>query len=126
MELPKLEFWFDYGCCLWDEGGAVGDDLPISDELKRELKALDDEFWGYLDWSDPGGPPVWTIEETYAFFDRAEPVFKRLEEELHGKYTVINHLDDDRRCYCDPENWIDKRKCFTEIQVDNFLQEEKI
>ena len=110
MELPKWEFSFDYGCCLWDESGAVGDDLPISDELKRELNALDDEFWGYLDWSDPGGPPVWTIEETYAFFDRAEPVFKRLEEELRGKYMVINRLDDVRRCYCDPENWIDKRK----------------
>lgn len=110
MELPKLEFRFDYGCCLWDKDGAVGDDLSISDELKCELNALDDEFWGYLDWSDPAGPPVWTREETFAFFDRAEPVFKRLEEELRGKYKVINRLDDDRRCYCDPENWIDKRK----------------
>ena len=41
MELPKLEFWFDYGCCLWDDDGAV---------------------------------------------------------------------DENRKCYCDPENWIDKRK----------------
>lgn len=21
-ELPTLEFWFDYGCCLWVKGGA--------------------------------------------------------------------------------------------------------
>ena len=111
MELPKLEFWFDYGCCLWNDSGAVNiDNLPISDSLKRELEALDDEFWGYLDLSDPGGPPLWTREQTYAFFDRAELVCKRLQEELQGKYTVINRLDDDRKCYCNPENWVDNRK----------------
>lgn len=110
MELPMLKLSFDYGCCTWVSDGAISPDaLPISDELKRELNALDDEFWGFLDWSDPGGPPVWTIEETYAFFDRAEPVFKRVEEELRGKYTVINLLDRDREMYCDPEDWVDNR-----------------
>ncbi len=111
MGLPKLDVWFDYGCCLWNNSGAVhGDSLPISDGLKRELEALGDEFWSYLDGSDPGGPPAWTREQTYAFFDRAEPVCKRLQEELQGKYTVINCLDDDRKTYCDPENWVDDRK----------------
>ncbi len=98
MELPKLKFWFDYGCCLWSDIGAVNiDNLPISDSLKRELEALGDEFWDYLDDGDPGGPPAWTREQTCAFFDRAEPVCKKLEEELRGKYTVINRLDDDRK-----------------------------
>lgn len=111
MELPELEFWFDYGCCLWDKGGAVdANNLPISDDLKRELEEYGDEFCEYLNWGDPAGPPVWTQEETYAFFDRAELVCQKLQEELRGKYTVINCLDDDRRCYCDSENWIDNRK----------------
>lgn len=110
-ELPKLEFWFDYGCCLWSDGGAFGVyKLPVSDGLKNEVQALEDEFWGYLDLSDPGGPPAWTIEQTYAFFDRAEIVCRKLQEELHGKYTVINRLDRDRETYCDPEGWIDTRK----------------
>lgn len=110
MELPTLRFSFDYGCCLWTDDGAFGAyNLPISDDLKNDVEALEDEFWCYLDWSDPGGPPVWTIEQTYAFFDRAELVCQKLQEELCGKYTVINCLDDDRRCYCDPTGWIDTR-----------------
>lgn len=110
MELPKLEFSFDYGCCLWDKDGAAGlENLPISDSLKRELNEADDEFWNYLDMDDPGGPPVWTIEQTYAFFDRMELVYKKLEEELRGQYTVINGLDGDRETYCQPKNWIDNR-----------------
>lgn len=110
MELPKLEFSFDYGVCLWDKGGAVEPDkLPVSDDLKRELNALNDEFPSYLNWSDPHEPPVWTLEETLAFFDRAEHVCKRLQEDLQGKYTVISRLDDDREMYCDPENWVDDR-----------------
>lgn len=109
MELPKLVFGFDYGCCLWDNGAVDENSLPISDNLKSELKTLEDEFCDYLDWNDPAGPPVWTREETYAFFDRAESVCIKLEEELRGKYTVVNILDKDREMYCNPENWIDTR-----------------
>lgn len=106
MELPELTFSFDYGCCLWDKGGAVGaDTLPISDGLKRELEEYGDEFAGYLNWSDPKEPPVWTLGQTLEFFDRMELVYKRLEEELRGKYTVINDLDSDRDMYCKPEHW---------------------
>lgn len=106
MELTKLEFWFDYGCCLWNDCGAVNiDSLPISDSLKRELETLGDEFWCYIDGSDAKAPPLWTLEETLAFFDRAELVCKRLQEELQGKYMVINRLDEDRECYCKPEYW---------------------
>ncbi len=111
MELPELRFSFDYGCCTWVCDGAIDPDkLPISDGLKRKLRALGDEFHDYLNWDDPAGPPVWTREQTYAFFDRAEPVAKKLEEELCGRYTVINLLDQDREMYCKPEYWIDNRK----------------
>lgn len=97
MELPILKFAFDYGVCLWDCGGAVDPYmLPISEEFSRELEELGDKFAEYLDWGDPHNPPVWTREETLAFFERAEPVCKRLQEELSGKYTVINCLDEDR------------------------------
>lgn len=111
MELPKLIFSFDYGCCLWVKGGGIdADDLPISDDLIRELNELNEEFPNYLNWSDPHEPPVWTLEETLAFFDRAELVFERLEEELRGKYTVINGLDENRDMYCKPEYWIENQK----------------
>ncbi len=110
MELPTIEFWFDYGCCLWCDEGAFGVyNLPIPDSLKNEVEAFEDEFWDFLDDSDPGGPPAWTIEQTYAFFDRAEIVCQKLQEELRGKYTVINRLDRGRKDYCDPEGWIDTR-----------------
>lgn len=107
MELPKLEFWFDYGCCLWyDSGGISPDHLPISDTLRRELDEANDEFPSYLDWSNPHNPPMWTLEQTHAFFDRMELVYKKLEEELRGKYTVINSLDGDRQMYCKLEYWV--------------------
>ncbi len=107
LELPTLNFSFDYGCCLWDKHGAVGaDNLPISDGLKRELEEYGDYFADYLDWSEPKNTPVWTLKQTLEFFDQMELVYKRLEEELHGKYTVINGLDFDRDMYCQPEYWV--------------------
>lgn len=107
MELPTLKFSFDYGVCLWVKGGAVEpEDLPISDGLRRELEEANDEFPSYLDWSDPHYPPMWTLEQTHVFFDRMELVYKKLEEELRGKYTVINGLDGDRQMYCKPEYWV--------------------
>lgn len=111
MELPRITFSFDYGVCLWNKGGAVEpEDLPISDGLKHELEEANEEFPSYLNWSDPHEPPVWTLEQTLGFFDRMETVFKRLEEELSGKYIVINGLDDDRNMYCKPEYWADDHK----------------
>lgn len=111
MELPTLKFSFDYGVCLWGKGGAEEpENLPISDGLRRELEDANEEFPNYLNWSDPNQPPVWTLEQTLEFFDRMELVCQKLQDELRGKYTVINGLDGDRDMYCKPEYWSEGQK----------------
>lgn len=94
MELPKLEFWFDYGCCLWNHGGVEADTLPITPDLLNELNDLMAEYAGQIDWDDPGSSEGWTKKQEEAFKRRAAIAGKRLQEELQGKYTVINCFED--------------------------------
>lgn len=95
MELPKLEFWFDYcGACVWVNGGAKDyDKLPISESLKRELGELCTDYDSQLDWDDPGSSAGWTKEQEDDFHRRAAIAGKKLQEELRGKYTVINFFE---------------------------------
>lgn len=95
-ELPKLEFRFDYfGACAWVDGGDMEyDSLPVSDSLMEELRALCDEYDNRINWSDPGSSEGWTKKQEEAFNRRAAIAGKRLQEELQGKYTVINCFED--------------------------------
>lgn len=95
MELPKLDFWFDYGCCLWcKSGGVKADTLPITPDLLNELNDLMVEYAGQIDWDDPGSSKGWTEEQKETFRRRAAVAGKRLQEELQGKYIVINRFED--------------------------------
>ncbi len=98
MELPKLEFKFDYcGACAWVNGGAIHyDKLPVSESLMSELGKLCDDYDDKIDWSDPGSPG-WTKEQEIDFYDRAIAVFPKLQSELEGKYIVVNCLGDPRQ-----------------------------
>lgn len=95
MELPKLDFYFDYtGACAWVDGCAIMyHELPVSDSLREELRGLCDDYDNRLDWSDPGNSKGWTKEQREDFNRRAAIAGKRLQEELCGKYTVINHFE---------------------------------
>ena len=95
MELPKLEFRFDYcGACAWVDGGAIFyDKLPVSESLMRELGKLCDDYDDQIDWSDPGSSVGWTQEQKNDFRRRAAIAGKKLQEELRGKYTVINFFE---------------------------------
>lgn len=95
MALPKLDFYFDYmGACAWVDGGAMDyERLPVSDGLKKELGALCDEYDDQIDWSDPGKSKGWTKEQEDDFNRRAAIAGEKLQEELRGKYTVINHFE---------------------------------
>lgn len=95
MELPKLEFRFDYFCCLWNKSGGIKEDtLPITPDLLNELRALIGEYADQIDWDDPGSSEGWTKEQEEAFKRRAAVAGKRLQEELQGKYTVKNCFED--------------------------------
>ena len=93
MELPKLDYYFDYGgACVWNVGAVEPSSLPISDSLLKELKDLSNEHDGQIDWND--GSDLWTQEHRDDFHHRAAIVGKKLQEELFGKYIVINHFEE--------------------------------
>lgn len=95
QELPKLEFWFDYFACIWIDGAAAKvDTLPITPDLLNELNALIVEYADQIDWDDPGSSVGWTEEQKEDFNRRAAIAGKKLQEELQGKYTVINCFED--------------------------------
>lgn len=96
MDLPRLEFRFDYcGACAWVKGGGMDyDSLPVSDSLMEELRVLCSEYDSQIDWDDPGSSKGWTKEQKEAFNRRAALAGKRLQEELQDKYTVINCFED--------------------------------
>lgn len=96
MELPKLDFYFDYmGACAWVNSGAIMyDELPVSDSLREELRRLCVDYDNQLDWSDPGSSVGWTKDQEDDFNRRAAIAGKKLQEELRGKYTVINHFEE--------------------------------
>lgn len=96
MVLPKLDYYFDYmGACAWVDGCAIEyDKLPVSNSLKKELEALCREYDDQIDWSDPGNSEDWTKGHKDDFRRRAAIVGKKLQEELIGKYTVINRFEE--------------------------------
>lgn len=109
MSVQKLKFMFDYcDSCLWDKEGLIDhNELPLSNELKKELDEISIEFWNVIDWSDPNLPSPWTRKECSDFFDRAEIVLQRLQAELDGKYEIISCLDEDRQIYLYENTFID-------------------
>ncbi len=91
MELPELRFCFDYFCCTWVNGcGTELDELPISDNLKKELNGLIKEDADRINWDDPGASVDWTKEQEDDFNRKAAIAGKKLQNELRGKYNVIN------------------------------------
>ena len=112
MSVQKLKFMFDYcDSCLWDKEGLIDhNELPLSNELKKELDEISIEFWNVIDWSDPHLPSPWTRKECADFFDRAEIVLQRLQAELDGKYEIISCLDEDRKIYLYENTFSDDKK----------------
>lgn len=96
MDLPKSEFRFDYlGHCAWVDGcGMEYSSLPISDSLMKELHELCDEYDNRINWDDPNSSVPWTEEHKKDFKCRAAFAGKKLQEELCGKYAVINCFEE--------------------------------
>lgn len=106
LEEPKyiLKYWFEHGgICLWsaNENAKNRFDypienrlLPISEELIEELNNLEEEYKGYLNWSDPVAPSPWTQKQKDDFRKKANEVYYKLISELGSDFEVINKIDD--------------------------------
>lgn len=94
-----LRFMLDYGSgtCLWsgnDEARKLygypimSDDLPVSDELKSDLKKFIKWYDKSLNWDDPGGDSLWSDDEWRHFGEVKKSIYQRVCEELGEEYEV--------------------------------------
>ena len=100
----ELRFWFEHGgFCVWGMNEKAknkfgypirNEKLPISEELKNELNALEIRYHGCLDWESPLNPSPWSREEKEQFRADANSAYVRLKEELGEDYHVIDMIDD--------------------------------
>jgi hypothetical protein len=98
-----LKYWFEHGgICLWSANDNArnkygypinNDKLPISKELINELYALEEEYYGYLEWDYPPYPTPWTEEQMQNFKNRANAAYLTLVSELGSDFEVINQID---------------------------------
>ena len=78
----------DYGALLWHcaPSRAVGpiepNELPIPVELCAKVNDMIDRHNNSLDWSDPGGPVLWSKEEEKQFTVELYEIVCRLVEVL--------------------------------------------
>lgn len=95
-----MNFWFEWcGPCLWaaddktrdifDCSGIWPEDLPLSQELQKELESLSEEHHTSLNWASPLDPSPWSKEHFDDFWRRARIAHKRLQEELGEDYEIV-------------------------------------
>lgn len=84
----------DYQCFpLWEIGENIYDnidpnDLPISQELKRDLYAWADTYESFLNLEDPLNSRFVSEEEEKQFETDGENLQKRLQEELGENFKI--------------------------------------
>ncbi len=98
-----FRFWFEHGGgCLWSANDAAREQygykvdykvLPITEELKKELAAMEVEYHTVLDWNDPAAGCQWSAEKTADFEKRAHLAYEMLCAELGENYTIHDECD---------------------------------
>lgn len=102
MNKYQLSFWFEHGgFCVWSKndnakekyGYAVKNEaLPISENLTNDLNALEDEYATFLDWENPANPSPWSEAHKTEFLNRANLIYKQLQEELGSEFEIENKV----------------------------------
>ena len=93
-----LRFFFDYGgTCVWTANDAARErfgypvelsDLPIPQELRRELEMAGERFDTSLDWNDPSGPSPWSKAEAKQFRALSDNLLERLRTALGSDFEI--------------------------------------
>ena len=93
-----MRFFFEWGGdCLWAANEAARQrfgypvdlsKLPIGDELRRDLRQVEEHFQTSYDPSGPGGPSPWT-EAEFKDFDRlTDGLLARLRDALGSTFEI--------------------------------------
>lgn len=103
MAKYKLKYLFDWGSgvCVWTNNDAAHklygnypvftEQLPLSEELKKELNRLIRRHDEALDWDYPPADLLWSGEEQMEFIAEAKLAYERLRFELGEDYCVETH-----------------------------------
>ena len=100
MEKFEMKFMFDWGSrvCIWaanDEArkkygySVKSEQLPISENLVRELNMLIRRHDEALDWDCPQNGLLWTKEQQEKFIERAKSAYSKLCMELDTDHHLI-------------------------------------
>ena len=102
MEKYHLRFFFEpASSCVWSANDAAQekfgyaievDSLPISEDLKKILADLTEEYATYLNWDSPADPSLWSEEKKSRFIGSAHMAYERFAKELGESYEVKNEL----------------------------------
>jgi len=102
MEKYKIRFFFDYGGpCFWCASDRAYEkwgypieieQLPLSDDLKRELNDLDREYRSYFNIEYLPDPLSWTKEQEVRFIAKTNTIYERVKNELGEEYEVVNEF----------------------------------
>lgn len=93
--MRKLRFVFDYYTYpIWEEFNDGLDNidpntLPISQELKQSIYALDDKYQDTYEDSYPPNSDFKTKEEKRYFIEERLALFKRLKAELSNNFKIV-------------------------------------
>lgn len=99
MAVYEMKYMYDWGSgvCLWSTNDnarekygypVFADDLPVSDELKDEIRYMTDKHDEALNWHCPNDDLLWNDEQTAAFKQEARKLYNRICLELGGDYYI--------------------------------------
>lgn len=69
-------------------------DLPIPEDLRRELEAAYQRFDTSLDWDNPAGPSPWSKEESEEFGHLTDRLLDRLRVALGSEFEIRDERPD--------------------------------
>jgi hypothetical protein len=100
MATYELRYFFDYGSgiCLWSSNEAARtrfgypvrlDDLALPRDIEELASKLLDRFDMSLNWDDPAGPLVWSIQDRDRFSAKSEMLLQLLRDHLGEDFHII-------------------------------------
>lgn len=106
MATDELRDFFDYGAgiCLWSSNEAARnrfgcpvelDDLDLPQNVKEFALSLVDRFDMSLNWDDPFGPLLWSIQEQDRFTAEAQMLLQQFRAHLGEDFSIR----DERKVY---------------------------
>lgn len=109
----RLRFFFDYNCggCLWSDNDKAYNDfgvgcldaesfdvqgniiqsarIRLTDDLKEKVLHLDKLYSESLDWSNPSGESLWTIDQWNDFYLQTRELYSQIVNFLGVYYEVV-------------------------------------